>query len=185
MFGFQHRGHRLLAVKEVTAPGSNNRSPLPKRSRQFKVGKEIGGNVYVHCQYESALGKSVQTAKALLPDDFEYKVVKLNIATKAVTFIASHDFDTADEPAVGRYILVREDGTTLDRKKLDDPYIYHHKWLMVEDGYEGFDVSASKQRSALWLSLEDVDKSRIGRKSFWVQHVVPRIRPVPPTDGTH
>lgn len=148
---------------------------LPKRSRRFGVGKEIGGNVYVHRQYEHILGSRVQTAKALLPPDFVYTVVKLNISTQAVTFVASPDFDRADEPVAGRYFLVREDGTTQDRNQHDDPYIYHHKWLMVQDDYAGFDVDASKQRSRQWLVLQDVDKSRIGRRSFWEQTVVPRL----------
>lgn len=148
---------------------------LPKRSKQFGVGKEIGGNVYVHRQYESVLGERVQTAKSLIPADFSYTVVKLNLATQGVTFVFSPDFDAADEPIVGRHILARDDGTTLERKQLEDPYIYHHKWLMVRDDYSDFDVAESKRRSKLWLSLTDVDKSRIGRKSYWNDQVVPRI----------
>ncbi|MEO8496283.1 MAG: hypothetical protein ABI614_14530 [Planctomycetota bacterium] len=148
---------------------------LPKRSKQFGVGKEIGGNVYVHRQYAPSLGERAQTAKSLLPDDVVYTVVKLNLATQAVTFIASPDFDTAPEPIVGDYVLVRADGTTSCRKQLDDPYIYHHKWLMVRDDYAGFDVEESKQRSRDWLALDDVDKTRIGRRSFWERTVVPRL----------
>lgn len=154
---------------------SDRKTRLPKRSRQFGVGKEIGGNIYVHRQYEAALGDRVQAAKKFVPGDFEYTVVKLNGATQAVTFVASPDFDTADEPIVGRYILVRVDGSTQDRKQLDDPYIYHHKWLMVPDDYGGFNVEASKDRSRAWLGLEDVDKTRIGRKSYWESKVVPRL----------
>ncbi len=154
---------------------SDSQTTLPKRSKQFGVGKEIGGNVYVHCQYESVLGERVQTAKNLIPADFSYTVVKLNLATQGVTFVFSPDFDAADEPIVGRYILAREDGTTMERSQLDDPYIYHHKWLMVNDDYSGFDVAESKRRSTLWLSLPNVDKSRIGRKSYWDDQVVPRI----------
>jgi hypothetical protein len=58
---------------------------------------------------------------------------------------------------------------------LDDPYIYHHKWLFVSDDYEEFDVEASKSRSERWMALTDVDRSRIGRKSYWDEQVVPRI----------
>ena len=114
-------------------------------------------------------------ARKHLPKDFDFTVVKLNLATKAITFISSPDFDSAEEPIVGRFILVRADGTTMDRKQLNDPYIYHHKWLMVKDDYSGFDVEGSKQRSLLWLALSDVDKSRIGRKSHWETHVVPKL----------
>lgn len=46
---------------------------------------------------------------------------------------------------------------------------------MVQDDYAGFDVDASKQRSRVWLALENVDKTRIGRRSFWERTVVPRL----------
>lgn len=153
----------------------DQQSLLPKRSKNFGVGKEIGGNVYVHKQYEELLGSVISTAKNQLEDDFDYAVIKLNLQTRAVTFIVSPDFDTAPEPELGAYVLIREDGSVMKRAKLSDPYIYHHKWLMVKDDYAGFDVSESRQRSSLWLSLADVDKTRIGRKSFWESNVVPRI----------
>ena len=174
MHGCYHRGHRLVNEKDDD-PKANANASLPKRSKLYGVGKEIGGNVYVHQVYESVFGECVEVACKHLPKDFDFTVVKLNLATKAVTFISSPDFDTADEPIVGRFILVRADGTTLDRKQLADPYIYHHKWLMVMDDYTEFDVEQSKQRSLQWLALNDVDKSRIGRKSFWDEHVLPRM----------
>lgn len=148
---------------------------LPKRAKRFGVGKEIGGNVYVHERYEHLLGNVVQMAKQHVPRDFRYTVVKLNLQTYAVTFISSPDFDSADEPIVGSQVLVRGDGTIRLSKQLDDPYIYHHKWLMVRDDYSGFDVEASKLRSRTWLALENIDKSRIGRRSFWERTVVSRL----------
>ncbi len=57
-----------------------------------------------------------------------------------------------------------------------DPYIYHHKWLFVDDDYRGFDVAESKARSVQWIGLGDVDRSRIGRKSYWENYVVPRLK---------
>ncbi len=56
-----------------------------------------------------------------------------------------------------------------------DPYIYHHKWLFVPDDYTGFNVAESKARSEQWIALSGVDRSRIGRLSFWEQNVVPRL----------
>jgi hypothetical protein len=58
---------------------------------------------------------------------------------------------------------------------LANPYIYHPKWLFVEEDYAGFEVAASVQRSAACMSLTDVDKSLIGRTSYWNEHVVPRL----------
>jgi len=39
-----------------------------------------------------------------------------------------------------------------DRFPVGDPLIYHDKWLFVADDYAGFDVAASKRRSAAWLA---------------------------------
>jgi len=48
-------------------------------------------------------------------------------------------------------------------------------WRFVADDYAGFDVAASKQRSLTWMALEGIDKTRIGRKSYWVKLVIPRL----------
>jgi hypothetical protein len=148
---------------------------LPQRSKRFGVGKEIGGAFYVHRRYEDQLGQPVAEAKAHLPADFDYQIVKYNQRTGTVSFIQSDDFDTASEPTVGDILIVSPDGQLRQRRQAADPEIYHHKWLFVADAYEGFDVEASKQRSLTWLSLEDVDRSRIGKKSYWEAHVVPRL----------
>jgi hypothetical protein len=85
------------------------------------------------------------------------------------------DFDTAPEPTIGTIIAVKTDGSCRRTAAPSDPFIYHHKWLFVDDDYDGFDVEESKRRSVAWLALPDVDKSRIGRRSYWRQHVEPRL----------
>lgn len=148
---------------------------LPRRSKRFGVGKEIGGAVYVHQQYEHLLPVDVIAAKRLLPATFIYSVIKFTIATRAVSFVSSPDFDAAPEPSLGDILSVATDGTATYRKQPADPYIYHHKWLFVADDYAGFNVAASKLRSAAWLALDGVDKTRIGRRSYWLANVVPRL----------
>ena len=56
-----------------------------------------------------------------------------------------------------------------------DPFIYHHKWLFVKDDYDGFDVEESKTRSRAWMALTDIDRTRIGKKSYWEGTVVQRL----------
>lgn len=148
---------------------------LPNRSAKYGVGKSIGGAVYVHRQYEHVLGETLTTAKKSLPSGFEYTVVKHNEINGNVSFIHCPDFDTADEPATGDYAVVHPDGVVKLHPALADPYIYHHKWLFVAEDYEGFDLEASVRRSIAWMSLPDVDKSLIGRASYWNKHVVPRL----------
>lgn len=162
----------------------NNESPyggrpggvrLPRRCPEYGVGKKIGGAVYVHRKYESVFGSLVIDAREQLPQDFEYTVVKLNLANATLSFVQVPEFDTAPEPTVGLVIIVKKDGTTRSIRPPADPFIYHHKWLFVADDYAGFDVAATKLRSLAWMSLPDVDKSRIGRKSYWDTEVLPRL----------
>ncbi len=149
--------------------------PLPKRSTRFSVGKEIGGAVYVHREYESLLPEAVRHAKTAIPSTFQYTVVKYVVADETVSFIHSDDFDESDEPTVGDVYTVKANGSVAFRRVSVDPWIYHHKWLFVADTYTGFDVEASKERSLRWLRLDDIDYRRIGKRSFWQTHVVPRL----------
>jgi hypothetical protein len=148
---------------------------LPKRSRRYGVGKEIGGAVYVHRMYEEVLGDAVESARIRIPDGFDYAVVKYSCNSGAVSFVHSTDFDTADEPTVGDvwFVPVSEDPKFRSRSKI--PFIYHHKWLMVKDDYNGFDVAASIRRSLQWIRLLGLDRTRIGRKDYWEANVEPRI----------
>ena len=148
---------------------------LPKRSRRYDVGKEIGGAVYLHRQYEQLLGRRVEEAKRHLPPEFEYTVVKYHLDTAAVSFIHSPDFDESPEPTVGDSWVVDPQGGARLRRQLADPYIYHHKWLFVADDYSGFDVAESMARSLAWMSLPNVDRTRIGRQGYWHRVVLPRL----------
>lgn len=157
-------------------PGSRRTGPLlPVRSRRYGIGKEIGSAVYVHRQYEDRLGQVVAQAKRWLPEGCAYDVVKYNGHTQAVSFIQCSGFDAEPEPSVEAVVIVRADGTVQRRAVPADPPIYHHKWLFVDDDYVGFDIEESRRRSAAWLALSEVDKSRIGRRSYWDAHVGPRL----------
>ncbi len=151
-------------------------SGLPKRSRRFGVGKEIGGAVYVHRMYEHVLPAAVAHAKLQIPAGFDYTVIKYVVKDETVSFIACVEFDATDEPSVGEVVTVKADGATSSRSASFDPWIYHHKWLFVADNYSGFDVAASKARSKQWLALDEIDFRRIGKKSFWEQNVVRRFQ---------
>ena len=149
---------------------------LPKRSTKYGVGKQIGGAVYVHRRYESVFGSAVEEARKCLPPEFDYTVVKYNLANGALSFVQVADFAAAPEPTVGIVIVVKNDGSCRTVNPPRDPYIYHHKWLFVLDDYDGFNVDESRRRSAAWLSLPKIDKRRIGKRSYWMKHIEPRIR---------
>jgi hypothetical protein len=134
------------------------------------VGKEIGGDFYIHKNYASLIPDQggLRLAVSKLPKGFDYNVIKSS-KTGAFTFFNSTDFDTKDEPTGGNYIRVSSDGSVHPGTSRN---IWHHKWLFVDDAYKGFDVDASKTRSKTWLALPDIDFSRIGNPDFWNKEMV-------------
>lgn len=152
-------------------------SPRPlRRSRQLGVGKEIGGCIYIHRAYEHLLPEDLLApANELIPDDFEYDIIKFCAKSGHISFIECSDFDDAPEPTVGSSWLAKADGTARRRIQPRDPEVYHHKWLLVADDYSGFDVEQSKRRSRAVMELQGIDHRRIGRKSYWEKHVLPKL----------
>lgn len=145
-----------------------------KGTRQ--VGKRIGGAIYIHRRY--AQHPLVDSLKRHLPPGWDYTLVKIDERKGSVTFILSEDFDSADEPTMDGGILVRSDGTTAIIARQRDPYIYHHKWMMVEPSYPGFNYDESVRRSKLWESLDNIDRHRIGKRSYWERNVLPRLKAI-------
>jgi len=138
------------------------------------VGKDIGGAIYLHRNYkgslpnQEALAKAEEIALVSLPN---YNVIKWN-KDGTYTFFESPDFDTADEPVAGNYVVVKSNG---DHKNGSTAAIWHHKWLWVKDDYTGFDVNAAKEHSKKWLAIPGIDFNRIGNKEYWETNVVPKI----------
>lgn len=149
---------------------------LKRGGSGYPIGKVIGGAVYVHKQYESQFPQEdLVNAKAKMPKDFEYHIVKYNPKTKAFSFIKSSDFDTIDEPSVEGGVTVKADETP-PKVFGNAGWIYHHKWMWVGDDYKGFNVEESKQRSLDWTSLPNIDKARIGQRKFWNANVIPLLK---------
>ncbi len=140
------------------------------------LGKRMGSAVYLHASIAvNVIPWPVMGPALDAIGDWPWTVAKWDTKTSAVTFVQSPDWDAAHEPQVGESILVKPDGKTKRRPAAADPEIYHHKWQFVGPGYDGFDLEASRRRSASWEALGDVDRKRIGKRSYWEEHVVPRI----------
>ncbi len=130
-----------------------------------RIGKLIGGALYVHRQYQHEIPAAVLTAARSLSGGFPYDVVKWDTQTNNVTFVQCLDFDTAPEPSVGLSLLVRPDGTTKLMRPAADPWVYHHKYQFVGSDYRGFSVEAARRRQRAIDALPGVDKKRIGKAS--------------------
>lgn len=143
-------------------------------------GKKMPLGYYVHKNYKHVFEHlySVNISQYInkLPKDFQYTIIKFNPKTRNVTFTYSPDWDTpAHESIVGDAIMVRAAGSTKKIKQHKDPWIYHHKWMFVADDYTGFDVERSKKRSKQWTSIPGINKSKIGKKSYWDINILPKL----------
>jgi len=138
-----------------------------------KPGKTCGSSLYVHRLYEEQVvpTSALLHAKRVLIqylNDTSYTGVKYDRRTGNVTFQWCDDFDTADEPTVGRCFVLTGQGRVKIIEKKEDPQIWHHKWMWVADDYKGFNVEASKKHSELWTKhVSPEERRRIGTKSFW------------------
>jgi hypothetical protein len=160
----------ILYDKEHFTIAQASHTVLPKRSLKYGIGKQMIGCVYVHKSSEQVL----PNIKEYIPKNHDYTIVKFNWFNNTFSFIQCHDFDTSFEPTVGNSLIVHADGKTKLIKAPQDPWIYHHKWLMVNDTYKGFNVSLSKARSLRWMKLNP-NRSKIGKKSSWMKNVLPLI----------
>lgn len=133
------------------------------------MGKEIGGKVYLHTTYESklppALLKKAKSALRQARPHFRYNVVSYEWGNGTITFTWSPDFDSAFEPRIERQARVRSNGDVRLFEYKTNPFIYHHKWLMVEPEYTGFDVSKSMKRSASYPKSNN--RRSWGRQDGW------------------
>lgn len=150
---------------------------VPQRYKN-DVGKMIGGELYVHYSANDVLPQQdLIAAEAMLPEGFEYEVIKYNAKDGSFSFIASPDWNTSNEPIVGDAYKVKKNGEVSVTKQKADPQIYHHKWNFVRDDYSGFDVEKSVQRSIDWYrdAKADINMFKIGTQSYWQENAVPLI----------
>ena len=146
---------------------------LPRRDSRFCTGKKMGSKVCIHKQYARCIPGAKEAAKKAGIGD--YDIIRYDPKDESYSFIQSPDFDSSPEPVVGRSALLKGKTVTY-RPPLKDPFIYHHKWLMVKDDYPGFDVEESKERSREWMKhIEKGESSKIGRKSYWEKNILPRL----------
>ena len=148
---------------------------LPKRYRG-DVGKDIGGCTYVYRPYEDTIPGIAEAKEAA--GVWAYNVVKHNRRTGSISLIQCPEFSAVEEPAVGDCLLVRPPGASPRLRMVRapyDPFIYHHKFLFVRPDCGLFDVGASMKRSLAWMALTGIDYHRIGRRSYWVDKVLPRL----------
>lgn len=135
------------------------------------IGKRMGNNIWFHSSYSDLFNTYLNHAVNIKSKiDFEHNIIRIDIKNNIISLINSPDFDTSFEPYILESALF-EDGKL---KKIttagENPQIYHHKWMFVDESYQGFNYREQLKRSLLWKRKLGTNKkisSRIGRKDFW------------------
>jgi hypothetical protein len=137
-----------------------------------KIGKTVGSKVYIHKSYAHLVVGKAEILNAEMIAGItskDYTCIRYDKKNNDIAFQKSPDFNTADEPTVGKTITVKADGDVrISLPKKNNPQIWHHKWMWVGDNFSGFDVEASKARSELWEPhVSKEEKRKIGYRDFW------------------
>ena len=138
--------------------------------------KKVCGAIYAHKSNIKELLQYIPSEfylnfnKLISNVDFDYTIIKYDKGN--VTLIYSPDWDSSNEPIVGR--TYRYANGCWDKKPIvreNWKQIYHNKWQFVSDDYDGFDINEAKNRTKLWNSIPGINdlKSKIGYKKFWEQ----------------
>ena len=141
-------------------------------SRHKPAGKSIGGKIYAHMDYlnqiikdESKIEKAIELLEdaRLYKEAFSYNCFCWNPKENIILFQEGPDFDSAPEPKVGYIIKVNLDTNNVEKSKKPYEQIWHHKWLWVDNNYDGFDVADSWNRSKYYATkvLESPNGSNI------------------------
>jgi hypothetical protein len=122
---------------------------LPIRYSRTGVGKHIVNKVYFYKDYADRFidDKKFLSSYSQLKEyaeniNFKYTVISFNLITGEVSFTYSPDWNTATEPIVGDRVVYdpQKGHSALYKGNEDNPFIYHHKWLFVDDDYTKFDI---------------------------------------------
>lgn len=136
-----------------------------QRSRKYGVGKEIGGKIYFHKNYfHKVISPDLFLMAANeLPYGFIFNCLMVDRNRPyVIRFDEAPDFDTAREPHPGDFIEVNISTKEIRRGHSD--FIWHHKWMWVDDDYTGFDVGESYEWSKRWTQFISHPS---GSKKIW------------------
>lgn len=137
------------------------------RCPKYKLGKRMSNKLYFHKDYighilsaPSSSSRSDQLDAFCLFNiandyassiTFNYNVIRWDAINKELALEEVPNFDTEREPAVGRVLVINQEGLKPISKFHNQ--ILHHKWIMVDNNYCRFDVKISWEWSRTWLSV--------------------------------
>lgn len=151
--------------------------------------KKVGTCLYVHKsnRYELFADKHIseedyEHIKIIvngMDGFFDYEVIKYDYSKRKLSLIKSKDWNTSNEPVVGNSMIydisigngLSDTPSKYVKGRINNPQIYHNKWMFVSDNYDGFDIDEAKRRTKEWNMIPDIDKKKkfIGNKNYWEQ----------------
>ena len=138
----------------------------------WHLGKKMGNNIWFHISYAKQFNLNSNTLDDMCSKlKFKPNIVRIDTKKDLVSLINSPDFDVSKEPFIKESALFSNNELLKINNEQENPQIYHHKWMFVDESYSGFDYQEQIQRSITWKSLLGVNKtvsSRIGRKKYWL-----------------
>lgn len=152
-----------------------------ERDSKYGVGKRVGNQVWLHHQYQEVfcpfgLRKALKIIERNIPNSvghFKYDVVRYDEKNNTFCFILVDDFDENPEPVIYAWVTVNLNNNQIKGTICENNRpIYHHKWLMVTDDYNGFDLDEAKERSQK-IQECNFNKNKMGRSEFWNEHCLP------------
>ena len=177
-YGFDESGTTKTASKK---PEEKKKKQYTAKRKNGKIGKKQPGVLYIHVSALDALTEEqqdqVKAAQKRIPKGFgKYEVVKV-FTDGSVSFVKSSNWNTADEPFAEDSMKItpgKPPKVTKGRKT--NKQIYHKKWEMVKDDYDGFDVEESKARAEQWENSGlDLDKNQIGNYDYWKENLIDKL----------
>ena len=143
---------------------------------KFGVGKQMGSKIYFHkSAWDKIVPKDVWSAAMEMAAitkinhrPFEFNTVCYDLKEPHIVRLDTcPDFDTEREPVVGLSFKFNTRNYTTDVKVNNQ--IFHHRWLWVEQDYQGFNVKESYEWSKTWLSK--LDEPASGYKNKWSEQL--------------
>ena len=158
--------------------------------RRIPIGKKVGSAIYVHRDYiqemiyDHGLIDHALYEKACFKGLIAYRnwdILKWDKNKGTFSFIYCPMFDEHNEPEVLHVKTVNLLTRKITNRSFEDsknPPIYHHKWLMVGEDHNKFNLSSAKKRSERIeevIKQHRIDKKKIGFKKYWEEVVLPLL----------
>jgi len=148
-----------------------------ERSKRFGIGKPINSDLYFHKDYIDILPfkHEIEDKISVIPSNFIYTIIRFNTKNQSTSLMYSPCFNDQYHPPVLQSLTINSNFIPKPRTFKFNPPIYHHRWTMVLDDFEGFNVQEDRLWSSLWSKTPFLDSRKYGKLKHWKEISLPKI----------